>query len=152
MVTMVKHMGERTTVVRTEPNGNHRHEVTLRDCPDPPDAAFTEALAAFGRDVLGRCKLGAVFTRNATVTGVTVSTTGQGHRIFKPSGKIATGYGDTGISFPLLREQVEDEASATTLSEVELRRVEALLAAAEAYATGQRVQLELPLDNDGTDG
>jgi hypothetical protein len=146
-VTLVKHLSEKTTVEWSD-EGSGMCGSFVRDCPDEPSAEFRAALEAVRLDLLNRMAIDSAKLRERfRLTGVSVSLSSAGHRQFKPSGTLEFGWGESGVSLPLLRERVDEEAGTSVLSDVELKHVEVLLDEGASYAVAARNQGELALEH-----
>lgn len=142
-VTKVKVLNAGTTIELEAKNEGHPEPRQLKDCPDR-SKELEEALDGLKVEV---CRLLGFTTKGmktrVRVTGVSVSRDANGHRQFVLTTKYRTNVGEASLNVPRLREQVEDEAGETVLSDVQLKRIEKVLAAGLSYYNGQRVQGDL---------
>ncbi len=150
-ITQVKRVNDQTTIVWTTPNGQHEEHHELTACPDVPDQLFLEAMAAVEADLVKRTGLGEKFAKVFKLIGVSVTPNANGRRQFVPKVKIDFGWGEKGAAMSLLLEP-DDEGKRTTgknvLTDVEVKRLDALFECGAAYATGERHQAKLALEED----
>ena len=150
-VTHVRHTSQKgTTVQFREPNGQHYSGGQLVACPDAPTAKLTEALKAVRTAMLRRSVIdGETFADAFVLTGIDVTYDGKGRRKFKPACAISFGWGPAvHQSLPTVLEYVDDadEDGETRLTELEQKKVDALLDAALEYYDGARIVEQPELD------
>lgn len=143
----VKRVNKGVTILWSSPNGQHREEGSLKDCPDTPNGDFLDQMATVEADIVGKIGFGAEFARSFTLTGITLSRNNNGRREFTPSATMDFGWGVKGFSIPTLLEP-DDEAgsSSKVLTASELSNMEELFNQAALYVDGNRHQAGLPLD------
>jgi hypothetical protein len=147
-VTKVKILNELTTIEGTAPNGRHTSGWDLTDCPDKPHKEFLAALELVRGDLLAKTPFGKKFGDGFTLTGISVSRNTAGRRQFSASAKIDFGWGETGVSIPLLLAyDMEKQGADNVLSETETAHVDELFAEGLRYYEGARHQTELALED-----
>lgn len=153
-IKKVKRLNDLTTVEWTKPNGRHTEAGSLEECPDTPKKEFLDQFATVQADLIAKTPFGKKFADSFTLTGVSLTKNAKGRRQFSPSGKIQFGWGEIGVSMPLLLEH-DDEGGSTAenvLTEAETRNIDELFALAEDYVSGEREQATLDLeDKEPTD-
>jgi len=148
-VTKVKRLNDLTTVEWTKPNGRHTEAGSLEECPDTPKKDFLDQFATVEVDLIAKTPFGKKFGDSFTLTGISLTRNAKGRRQFSPSGKIDFGWGEIGVSMPLLLEH-DDEGGSTAenvLTETETENIDQLFALAAEYATGAREQATLDLED-----
>lgn len=145
-VTKVKRLNDVTTVEWKRANGRHDELGQLAECPDTPNADFLIAFAAVQVALIAKTPFGKKFSDSFTLTGVSVTKNAKGRRQFSPSGKIQFGWGEIGVSMPLLLEHDGDGGTAeNVLTEKETENIDDLFNQALRYAQGEREQATLDL-------
>lgn len=124
-------------------------ELSSRDAPLPE---FTDAVQNLKGDFLHVLGLPTKkdFAERVEMTGMSLSETSNGVRGFILTGKLtAPGGGVVGLVTPRLAEPSEDEEADgdARLTEAQVERVEAALHEAARYASGERVQRQLELED-----
>lgn len=151
-VTKVKRLNEETTVLWETPNLGARTKHALEDCGDTPNKDFLDQMATVEADLIARTGFGKKFAERLTLTGITMSRNSAGRRQFKPSAKLDIGWGETGISLPLMLAPDSDKPEAgNVLTDVEVKNIETLFELGLEYAQGERHQKGLALDGEGDD-
>ena len=149
-VTKVKRLNDLTTVLRTSKNGGHVETHALEDCPDVPDKDFLDQLATVEADLVAKSGFGKNFGWGFTLTGISMSRNRNGRRQFTPSAKLDMGWGETGTSLSLLLEPDSEKPSTAdnVLTKVELENIEQLFVEGAKYATGERHQSKLEIEDE----
>lgn len=141
-VTKIKCLSKGTTVLYETVNINSPEGHDLTDCPDKRGDDFEEALAACQEDALG-------FLGQAKgkwgMTGVDVKRLRNGSRTVQYTGKLITPHGEVATNTVLMRIPVDGGEGENTLSDLAVKRLDALLDQAAAFVAGEREQGELPL-------
>jgi hypothetical protein len=148
-VTKVKVLNDLTTVLWTKPNGRHTEKGSLEECPDTPHKDFLDQLATVEADLAAKVGFGKKFEGRFTLTGISLTRNSAGRRQFSPSAKVDFGWGETGVSLPLLLEPDSEkpDTADNVLSQHELENVEQLFAEGLKYAEGERHQATLKLED-----
>ncbi len=150
-ITQVKRVNDQTTIVWTTPNGQHEENHELTNCPDVPEQEFLEAMDGVEADLVARTGFGAKFGKGFKLIGVAVTPNANGRRQFVPSVLIDFGWGEKGVPMALLLEPDAEKkrtTGANVLTDAEVKRLEALFECGAAYATGERHQAKLALEED----
>lgn len=145
-LTKVWHLNGRTTVEWREGNGNDEQKCSLTRCADPPNKSFMEALAAVQHDLLRMSgQTAKSFKAAFTFTGLAISRSGAGRRIFTPTGYMEWGWGGKGQSIPPLREGLDDDEGPSFVTNTVLKHIDRLVAEGVKYANAERqIQMDLP--------
>lgn len=151
-VQKVKVLKTGTTIELEASNEGTPEGRTLKDCPD----RSPELEKALGDLVSEACRL-LGFTRKqeqerVRLTGVSVSKDSNGHRAFVITGKYRTNVGETSLNVPRMMEPVEGAEGERVLTDVSMKRIDALLKAALAYYNGDREQTEMDLGEKAAEG
>ncbi len=150
-ITQVKRVNDQTTIVWTTPNGQHEEHHELTACPDVPKQEFLDAMAGVEADLVTRTGFGTKFGKGFKLIGVAVTPNANGRRQFVPSVKIDFGWGERGTAMSLLLEP-DAEGKRTTgtnvLTDAEVKALDHLFECGERYATGERHQAKLALEED----
>lgn len=145
-LTKVWHLNGRTTVEWREGNGNDEQKCSLVKCADAPNKSFTEALAAVEHDLIRMSgQISKSFKAAFTLTGMSISRSGSGRRVFQPTGYMEWGWGGRGESLPPLREGLDDDEGPSFVTNTVLKHIDRLIAEGEKYANAERqIQMDLP--------
>jgi hypothetical protein len=152
-VTKVRMLNRQTTVLWETPNGSDRTKCALEECADTPSKDFLDQFATVEADLAGKASFGKKFGDSFTLTGVTMSRNRGGRRQFVPTAKVDFGWGETGVTLPLLMEPDSEKPGTgdNVLTKVELENIEELFKLGLAYAQGEREQAELDLQGNAGD-